>query len=69
MKNEKYDGTNGLDRFAVLLKYDSRVSAHNVRNGILKDSELKGHVSTLPDSASNLDHVRMDDGHSNGSAQ
>lgn len=63
MKAEK----QALDKFAVLLKFDSRVASQNKRLGLTNDAEIKEHVSGLPDSSSNLDHVRIDDITLNGS--
>jgi len=59
----------GLDQLSNLLKFDNRVIQHNKRLGILNESELKTHIESLPDSASNLDHVRIEDINLNGSAQ
>jgi hypothetical protein len=63
MKAEK----QALDKFAVLLKYDSRLVTQNKRLGLINDAEIKEHVSGLPDSGSNLDHVRIEDITLNGS--
>ena len=65
MKNEK----QGLDQFSVLLKYDSRVVTLNKRLGFVSDAELKEHIQTIPDSSTNLDHVRIEDLNLNGGAQ
>lgn len=61
--------TVGTDKFSVIMKYDTRVTHHHLRFGTLSESELKAHLASIPDSASNLDHVRFEDISLNGAAQ
>lgn len=50
-----------LDKSLKNLKYDKRMTDHNLNTGQLTQKELDQHIKSLPDSSANVDIIRFDD--------
>lgn len=50
------------------LKYDKRLTDWQLRSGKMSKEELNKHLQSLPDSADNVDSLRLHDESGNGEA-
>jgi hypothetical protein len=63
MKSDSSAGNNPKhsDKFKNNLRFDSRLLEWNLKYKVLQDKDVKDHVSTLPDSAANVETFAIDD--------
>lgn len=50
-----------LDKALKNLKYDVRFLEYNLNNGVLTKEELKAHLNTVQDVATNSEPLRLED--------